>query len=297
MRYLAFDIGGTGIKHALVDDQLRLSRQGSFPTATVGTPDELVAALGAVYDRHAGEVAGVAISTAGETDPATGLMFTGGALRFTQGMEMVNAVAARCPTRVTVENDANCALLAEVGDGVLTGCRNALALIVGTGLGGALLVDGRLHHGSHFYAGSFSIMMRSVDEPFSAERIGGNLGVGALTGAVAAATGRDPAAVDGRVVFDLVESGDAAATAVLEAYCAVLARLLFNAHMIVDVEAVAVGGGISRRLTFVATLAAQVAATFDAADVFVPVPRPAIKACRHSADANLVGAVVHHLGG
>nr|NLI50517.1 ROK family protein [Propionibacterium sp.] len=296
MRYLAFDIGGTAIKHAVVDDRYRLRAQGEFPTASVRTPDELVAALGAVYDRHAAEVAGVAISTAGETDPATGLMFNGGALRFTRGLEMRSAVAARCPTRVTVENDANCALLAEVGDGVLTGCRNALALIVGTALGGAVLVDGRLHHGTHFYAGSFSLLMRTIEEPFSAERIGGTLGVGALTAAVAAATGRDPATVDGRVVFDLVEAGDAAATAALDAYCAVLARLLFNAQMLLDVEAVAVGGGISRRPAFVAALAAQAAATFDAADTLVPVPRPAIRGCRHSADANLVGAVVHHLG-
>jgi len=302
MDYLAFDIGGTAIKHALVDDRLGLRENGSFPTASAGGRAELVEALGAVYDRYAGAVAGVAISTAGELDPATGHMLNGGALRYTAGMNLLDAVASRCPVPVSVENDANCALLAERGDGVLAECRNAFMLIIGTGLGGALLLDGRLHRGAHFYAGSFSLLLRSIDAPLTLDAAGAPTeiaawpcGVGGLIDAVARRTGRAASGLDGRAVFDLAEAGDAGALAGLDEYCGRLARLAFNAHLTLDVELIAVGGGISRRPLLVRTLARQLDAAFDALDPYLEVPRPALRRCRHGADANLVGAVVHHL--
>lgn len=302
MQYLAFDIGGTDIKHALVDpDGWVLSEAGAFPTATTSSPATLIEALGRVYDAHAGAVAGVAISSAGELDPATGHFFNGGALRYTAGLDLLDAAAPRFGVPISVENDANCALLAEAADGALAGVRDGCVLIVGTGLGGALLLDGRLHRGAHFYAGSFSMPLRSIDEPFVLDDVaapsqvyatGGS--ARALTARLAARLGRPAAEVDGRLLFDLVEAGDPVATAVLTEHCALLARIVYNVHVLVDLEVVAVGGGISRRPVFVETLRRELDALLDAMAPWIAVPRPRLVPCRHSADANLIGAVVHH---
>lgn len=63
-------------------------------------------------------------------------MFNGGTLLFNEGTNMIASVSARCPVPVTLENDANCALLAEMHDGVLSDCTNGIALVMGSGVGG-----------------------------------------------------------------------------------------------------------------------------------------------------------------
>ncbi len=294
MRYLTFDIGGTGIKHALLDDDYRMSEKGSFPTAGVRSSAEFIEALGRVHDRHAGEVAGIAISTCGELDPATGHMFSGGSLQFNAGTNLIDLVRARCGTSVTVENDANCALLAEVHDGALAGCTNAVVLTIGTGVGGALLLNGRIYHGSHFHAGNASFTLPSLDEEYAPGRLFAfTNGVRGLTDPVALRKGVDPTALDGRAVFALVEAGDADAAAALDEFCARLARFIYNTQVMLDVEVVALGGGISARPHFIDTVAAKVDELFDAS--IIPLPRPRVRSCAYFNDANLVGALYHHL--
>lgn len=296
MRYLAFDVGGTGIKYAVMDADYRMAEKGSFATSGVTTSPEFVEALGRIHDRFAGDVAGIAISTCGELDPATGHMVSGGSLQFNTGTNLIDLVQARCATRVTVENDANCALLAELHDGALAGRTNGLVLTVGTGLGGALLLNGEIYHGTHFHAGNASFTLASLNEEYSfGGIIGFSTGVAALTAAVAAAKGMDGANLDGRAVFDLVEGGDGDALHALDAFCARLARFIYNSQVMLDVEVVALGGGISSRPAFVQTVARKVDDVFDAAAAaFIALPRPQVLACRHFNDANLVGALYHH---
>lgn len=171
MHYLAFDVGGTQIKHALIDEHYRLSDQASFPTATVTSSEQFVEALGAVHDRVAGDVAGIAVSTCGELDPVRGHMFSGGALRFNAGIDLVDLLQARCGRRVSVENDANCALLAEMNDGALAEATNGFVMVIGTGVGGALMLNRRIYHGSHFHAGNASFTLRSIDQPYDPRQI------------------------------------------------------------------------------------------------------------------------------
>lgn len=136
MRYLAFDVGGTAIKHALIDEDFQLSDKGSFPSAAVASSAEFIEALGSVRDRYAEQISGVAVSTCGELDPSSGELFSGGSLRFNTGTNLVNLLQDRCGLRVSVENDANCALLAELHDGSLAQATNAFVVVLGTAVGG-----------------------------------------------------------------------------------------------------------------------------------------------------------------
>lgn len=294
MRYLVFDVGGTAIKHAVIDEAYRLGERGLIPTAGLTSSAQFVETLAGVHDGLTARVDGIALSTCGELDPVTGHVYSGGSLQFNNGANLVTLLQARCGTRVTVENDANCALLAEFHDGVLVGCTNAAVFVIGTGVGGALLLGGRIHHGSHFHAGNASFTLTSLDVGYAwAHLLGVVGGVGALTGAVAAAKGVGPATLDGRAVFDLVEAGDPDAVTALGEFSTRLARFIYNAQVLLDVEVVALGGGISARAAFVDAVAAEVDALFDAA--FVPLPRPRVLAARHRNDANLLGALYHYL--
>lgn len=292
-RYLVLDVGGSSIKHAIGDDAFRLIEKGSVPNTFTDHAD-FIAAIGRLYDACADRVSGIAISSCGELDPETGHMFSGGALRFNAGTNMIASVRARCPVPVSVENDANCALLAEVLDGSLTDATNAVVLVIGTGVGAAIMINRRIYHGSHFFSGNASVVMTSLTERYDPTRILAlTNGVGGLIGPLAMLKGVDPGTLDGRAVFALVDAGDPAALAVLDAFCERLAAFIYNTQVLLDLDAVAIGGGISAHPSFVRTVADKVKAIFDAS--FIPLPAPDVLACRHRNDANLVGALVHHL--
>lgn len=291
VQYLTMDIGGSSIKYALARDNLQLTEKGELPTQ-YDTHATFVETLGGVYDRFAGEVDGIALSCCGELDPATGHMFSGGALTFNAGTNMIESVRARCCVPVSVENDANCALLAEANSGCLVGCRNAVALIIGTGVGGAILLNGAIYHGSNFHAGNASFAKVNLSDPDSASFAITN-GVGGLVSDYAELAGVPAGGMDGRFVFELVQRGDSTALAALDRFCQRLSAFVFNLQVILDVEAFAIGGGISAQPVFVDTLREKVAAVFDGA--WIPLPRPQVRACAYFNDANLIGALHHHL--
>lgn len=292
MSYLVLDVGGSSIKHAIADESYLLTEKGNVPTSYT-THAEFIETIGAIYDRYADEVTGIAMSACGELDPVSGHMFSGGALLFNAGTNMIASVAGRCGVPVSVENDANCALLAEFHDGSLSDCTNGVALVMGTGVGGAVLINGRIYHGSHFHSGNASYVKPELDRPDDPGLAWVN-GVPALIGDYAARAGLPVESVDGRVVFERVAAGDAAARAALDTYCSRLATFIFNLQLILDVDAFAIGGGISIQPVFIETLRSHVTRVFDGV-TRTELPRPSIRACQHFNDANLLGALYHHL--
>lgn len=290
MRWLAVDVGGSGIKYALADESYQLSDPGIIPTHYHSHAD-FIDAIAVIHDSVAGPVAGIAMSSCGELDPDTGHMFSGGTLTFNTGTNMIESVSSRCGVPVTIENDANCALLAEAHLGSLTDCRNAVALIIGTAVGGAIMINRAVYRGSHFHAGNASFTKVDLTERAS-RQLDAVGGVRSLTRGYAAAAGIAAEGVDGRIFFDRLNQGDPAAASALDVYCSGLANYTFNIQTLLDVEAVAIGGGISAQPTFLAVLKDRVEESFARATV--QLPRPDIRVCRHFNDSNLIGAILHH---
>ena len=83
----------------------------------------------------------------------------GGAIRRFDQFEMKGWLEAKTGLPVTVENDANCVLLAERWQGKAKDIDNFLVLTIGTGIGGAIFCNGRLVHGARFRAGEFGYML------------------------------------------------------------------------------------------------------------------------------------------
>lgn len=290
MQILALDVGGSGIKYALADEACQLSGKGVLPTCYTNHAEFLDAIAG--IQARFGDLAGIAISTCGEVDPATGEMYTGGTLKFNAGTNMIRAVQDRCGLPVTVENDANCALIAETYDGALTDCSNAMIAVLGTAIGGAILIGGSIYHGTRFHSGNASYTHTDVTAP-SSPLLAPTVGVSSLIHLYATATGQPATDVTTQLVFERVEDGEPEALAALARYCAPLAGYLYNAQMLLDLEVVAIGGGISEQPTLVPAVKQAVTHLFDTAPI--PLPQPIIRACRHRNDANLIGATRHHL--
>lgn len=142
---LAFDIGGSRIKAA----------RGGVVLGEVATPlHNAQAFVAALHAFLRGDEAGVAISIAGVVDPDSGRI-TVANIPCMNGRALAAELQAALGLPVLVLNDADCFALAEVAVGAARGHRNVFALILGSGVGGGLVIDGRVVQGAGGYAGEW----------------------------------------------------------------------------------------------------------------------------------------------
>ena len=156
--YLVLDVGGSAIKYALIQEDATIVEKSSVPTP-MDTMDNFIEVIGKIYDQYHEQISGMALSMPGIIDPDKGFAFTGGALRYIVKMNIVDILSQRCPTRITIGNDAKCAANAEIGYGNLKDIQDGAVVILGTGIGGCLIKDHKVHTGKHFSAGEFSFVI------------------------------------------------------------------------------------------------------------------------------------------
>lgn len=292
MGYFAVDVGGTKVKWAQVAEDLTLGEQGSIDTA-FSTADELADAIAALRAEHAPASAAVAISCPGQVPgDEAGTVLGGGALRYLGGYQLGRAVATRCGVPATVENDGKAAALAEYARGALQGCAVGSVIVLGTGEGGGIVVDGRVLRGAHAFAGEYSFVFDDLTPGRGAllHMSGFQCGWPGLRRAVFAEKGLPvDESVDGRELFSWINAGDEAACRGLERYAHDVALLCVNIQALVDPEVIAIGGGISAQPVLVEAIARQ-AHDFVAGLPFGEFPQPRVVHAQFGNDANLIGA-------
>ena len=293
MKLMVFDVGGTEIKYCVMDESLVREEAGSVPTP-MSSQEEFFDLLCSLYEPHRGEVEGIAMCLPGFIDSENGKCLGGGALRYNQGRDVAGPLSERTGVPVHIANDGKCAALAELRDGALRGCRNASVYIIGTGVGGGLIINGEILNGSHFTAGEFSFLRLTNTDWHDP---------GTTVGMVCSTTGlldlnrrfvgfsTDPL-IDGRQFFEKVGAGDAVSLKILRRFCMQVAMNIANLTILLDLEKVAVGGGISRQPILIKTIRecldeiySDPGPYFDAA-----LPKTEIVSCRYGSEANLVGA-------
>ena len=241
-RVLAFDVGGTWVKVGIVDAHGRLLLSDQL--ATQSEPDgkallaRLLAVAAPLMERYSPR--GIAFSTLGIIDPAEG--------RLVGAVEAITGYFGQSPKTsfenafgvpVIVENDGNCVALAEGWTGAAAGVPHYLALALGTGIGGGIVIDGRLYRGAHGAAGEWGYMLvdGKVWEDHASPR-----GLAAAAEAV-----RPGCGFDAEDVFAARDRGDAEMAAVLAAWFGLLATGLANLLFAFNPSRVVIGGGITAR--------------------------------------------------
>lgn len=239
---LAFDIGGTWVKHGLVDVQGRVHAAGRTPTRAQGDGRALLARLVEVARPlvHWHDPAGIAVATLGIVERDSGRVRAAGeAIPGYTGLSPREVFESAFGRPVVVENDGNAVALAEGWTGAARGLADYLAVTLGTGIGGGLVVDGRLHRGAHGAAGEWGYMR--IDglqwEDHASLR-----GLAAM--AAAACPGE---ALDARAVLERADEGDPAMRAVVARWMDLLAAGLANLLFAFDPARIVVGGGITAR--------------------------------------------------
>ena len=211
-------------------------------------------------------------------------------------MEIVKILQARCPLPITIGNDAKCAANAEVGFGCLKDVDDAAVIILGTGIGGCIVRDGKVHIGKHFSSGEFSWMRTNGEDGNNPECVwAATNGIPGLLKAVQESVGTKEQ-YNGKEIFEMANSGDKKVLAGLDKFCNRLAVQIYNLQALFDPEKIAIGGGISAQPLLLELVEKHIEEMYQTGlKANSPIARPVVVPCQYRNDANLLGAFYQHL--
>ena len=287
-RCLCIDVGGTAIKYALIDEARNLTDHGEVPTPKDGV-ESYLSALESICQQFAGQIRGVAMSVPGIIDSEHGICLTAGWLRYANGLHLGEELTRRTGLPVSIMNDAKAAALAEAAWGSLADCKDGVVILIGTGIGGALIKDGKVHFGKHGSAGEFSNIALSENVDMPGALWYAQNGTPRLVQMVAGAKGIPADQMNGRILFEQANAGDPVVLAALDRFTRGIALQIFNLQMIYDPEKFAIGGGISRQKLFLDSIQKNL----DELYTVYPekaFPHAQLTTCRFFNEANLYGA-------
>lgn len=288
-QYLSIDVGGTAVKSARIDHSgnIIVRRRAVTPRDQAA----FLHLLTTIIDRQPG-VAAICVSVPGIVNPHTGAVKFTGALAFLGQFPLAAYLRQYAGLPVYVGNDANCATLAELWLGNLTGVANGAVITLGTSVGGGLVINGQLVHGPHFRAGELSAIVNNYDHAAPHQAT-----VGASTSAVkmiatVATTCDLPDPTDGRRAFEVINRRQAPAWSIFTAFCRRVAVLMVNVQAVVDLERILIGGGISAQPILISEVRRQFRLLQEGdRRLMDDIAMPMIMAARFGNDANLLGAL------
>ena len=165
MKIIVFDVGGTAIKFGLVDENFEVLFSEEFPTNTYKDTDNMVMkAMEVKLQEYAGQYDAIGISTAGQVNVITGVIHDGvGNIPNYNYSDLCGTFEPQFNVPVAVDNDVNCAAIGEAHFGAAKGESDFLCLTYGTGVGGAIFINGDVYRGSKFAGGEFGHMATHKD--------------------------------------------------------------------------------------------------------------------------------------
>ncbi len=251
---IGIDLGGTKIE-GLVLDKGGIERERLRVPTPAGSYEEDVEAivdLIAGLERKAGQRCTIGVAHPGAISPTSGLVKNANSTRL-NGRPLKTDLERRLAREVRLANDANCFAVSEARDGAAAGCSIVFGVILGTGVGGGAVIDGRPLTGAQAIAGEWG--HNPLPLPSDSERPGprcycGRMGCietwlsgPRLQHQFEERTGRTLRATD---IAAAALAGDADAARHMELYCDRLARALAGLINILDPHAIVLGGGLSR---------------------------------------------------
>lgn len=289
--YLSIDIGGTNLKYGLLDRAGRLIEHDKVPTPT-DSLENFMQVLTKIIDAQIGRIRGIAISVPGKIDVEKGVVYFGGSLPFLDGYPLGAKLSKKYQLSVGLENDGKAAAMAELWLGNLQSTPNSAAVVLGTGVGGGIVLNGQLLYGTHFQAGEFSFMLNDFNNTnFVQAAVGGNTSaVGMIRNIGTSLALPNPS--DGIAVFELIKAGNPIAVKIFCHFCNYVAKTILNIQSVVDLQRYVIGGGISAQPLVVATINDEYDRMLAATPIIKDtLTKPEIISAKFGNDANLYGAL------
>ena len=311
MLYIGIDLGGTGIKAGVVDETGAILAKDSCPTLPERGYEAVIrdmARLAIDVTKKSGhtmdDIKAIGIGIPGIMDQRTGIVPFCTNLAW-HDVPILQEMKRYTDAPVYVDNDATVAGLAESVAGVSAGCENSVFVTLGTGVGGGVVLGGKVFSGSHGVASEIGHMVtvdggepctcgnRGCWERYASAtaliREGRKLCADKPETALMKAVDGDPAAITAKHVIDLAKSGDPDCMALFERYVFHLCVGLSNLVNLYDPEVIALGGGVSHAGAF---LLDAVRAKLPEYIFFKTMPYARVELAKLTNDAGIIGAAM-----
>lgn len=275
------DIGGTSIKFAVLKGK---DLEKIDPVATPKSLEDFYRVIveKVEYMKKNFAIAGVGISSPGAVNKVSGVIEGASAIPYIHNFDIHSVLETKFDLPVSIENDANCAALAELDSGAGKDVDSLIFLIIGTGVGGSVIVNHHIWHGAHLFGGEFGFTL--VNERETLSNLGTSVGVAKRYNTVMNTK------YSGKEVFDLAKSGDKQAQKEVQTMYYALAKGIFNLQYSFDPELVVLGGAVSNNPDLIPSIEKKVGKIREV--VKIASIKPKIVSCEYTDEANLRGAAV-----
>ncbi|MBQ0083578.1 MAG: ROK family glucokinase [Clostridiales bacterium] len=267
MYYLGIDLGGTNIATGVVDENYNIIGKSKLKTTRGRTPDEIVDDIAlsvekAIEDAKISkdEIYAVGIGSPGAVDAKSGVVHRATNLGFFD-LPLCQMLHERTGFKFYIENDANAAAYGELLAGAGKGRKNLIAITLGTGVGGGIIIDGKIYSGFNGAGGELGhTVIKKGGVQCGCGRRGCWEAYASATALIRQTkmamrknknslmwelAGGKTSGANGRTAFDAMRKGDAAAAKVVDTYIGYVQTGVLNMINIFQPEVICIGGGIS----------------------------------------------------
>src|SRR5690625_3703234 len=289
-KYIAFDIGGTKIKHSLLLEDGSFIEKGKYNTRRSSLTEFLNDMISVIrtYQEKC-NISGVAISMPGFVNIETGYTEDAGAISILNGKNLKKLLEEKIPYNVEVENDGNCVALAEKFSGNAKNCKDFVCITIGTGIGGGIFLNNKIIHGHNYRAGEIGYMLTPGSQVGS-EIWSDNGSTSNLIRSYKQHKGLDEnEEVEGKFIFQEAENNPEI-NRVIDDWVKRISYGIFNIAGIFNPEKILIGGGVSANRGLVQ----QIENHLDQLEEWEYIKVP-IETCKHKNNAGMLGALMHFL--
>ena len=284
MALAVFDIGGTSVKYGRWEEE-QLYSVHSFltPHTWDDLKKEIKKAFLSLQEETDEKLVGAAFSSPGSVYSEEGVIKGFSAVPYLHHFPIRKELEKELGVPVTLENDANCAALAEVWQGSAKDVDNVIFIVIGTGVGGAIILNGKLLKGRNLFGGEFGYMLLTDHQTFS------DLASPVTMAKNYQQESKSSLEISGKKLFQLAAEKDSLARKYIEQLKNNLARGIQNLLVAYNPDKVVIGGAISAQTEFIEEVSVKVKellALTHASEV-----ESVIVPCQYKNDANLMGAV------
>ncbi len=311
MLYVGIDLGGTGIKAGLITEDGTILAQADCPTGVERGHEAVIADMAKLAltviekgGKTLDDVKSIGIGLPGVQDPRTGHVPFCTNL-YWHDVPVIELMNKYIDKPIYFDNDATVAGLAESVAGVSAGVKNSVFITLGTGVGGAIIIDGKPYSGANGVGSEVGHMITVIDgEPCTCGnsgcweryasataiiRMGREVAEKKPAGSIARAVGGDLSRITAKTIFDLAKEGDPDATELFNRYVYYLCVGIVNIINCVDPEVLVIGGGVSKAGDF---LLNAVRAKLPSMVFYKAMPYARIELATLGNDAGIIGAAM-----
>ncbi|MED1531993.1 ROK family protein [Bacillus altitudinis] len=288
--YVVFDVGGTKTKHGVMDRNGELITSGDYVTNCRQLEPFLEDMENVVKEyQRTWDIKGIAVSLPGFVDSQTGYTEFAGAIIALNGQNVKTLLEEKTSLRVEVENDANCAALAEKFSGHAKECDSFICMTLGTGVGGGIFAGGELVRGASFRGGEFGMMLTETENG-QFTTLNSSASTAGLIRSYKEQQGIPQSQqIDGQEIFEKAKH-DPAIEKMIDQWYKRIAIGIYNVATVLNPEKILIGGGVSARPDLIPNIEKHLHTLHAWKNIQVT-----LETCYYFNQAGMMGALYHFL--